>query len=106
MPATPAPAPLTVDFITFVDEASRLGLLDDLVERVSDKLADLIEKTDRPEPLLTIDDVADYLRVSKRTVETLIAEGELVPLRIRTRRMFTREAIDAYLRRIAGGRRN
>lgn len=54
--------------------------------------------SDYPEPLMTVRDVATYLNVSVRTVEALIAEGELVPLRIRSVRRFTREAVQAYVR--------
>lgn len=45
--------------------------------------------------LLTIQQVAERLRLSVRSVETLIAEGVLKPIRItpRTRR-FSREQID------------
>ena len=51
-----------------------------------------------PDQLLDIKDVARLLKVSVRTVETLIASGDLVPMRIQSARRFSREAVDAYLR--------
>lgn len=89
-------------------EASALtvrdALLNGLAAEVERRLAPLLEASERPEPLLTVGDVAAYLNVSKRTVETLISEGELVPLRIRGVRRFTRNAIDAYVRKAELGR--
>ena len=55
-----------------------------------------------PEPLLDVKAVARYLGVSARTVETLIAASDLVPIRIGSARRFTREAVDAFLRSRAG----
>ena len=47
--------------------------------------------------LWSVDDVALYLGVSRRTVETLIADGQLRPLWVGGSRRFTKEAIRAYL---------
>lgn len=58
-----------------------------------------------PERLLTIDQVAERLGVSRRTVNTLIAEGELRPLRIRAARRFMPGAVEDYLRRAATRKR-
>ena len=58
-----------------------------------------------PEPLLTLKQVAMRLGVSVRTVETLVAEGKLVPLRVRPKlRRFDPAAVEAYLRLTARGR--
>jgi excisionase family DNA binding protein len=56
-------------------------------------------------PLLTRHDVAEHLNCSLRTVDTLVACGELQALRIRRCVRFTQGAIDAYLRRVAGEKR-
>lgn len=48
--------------------------------------------------LLDIRDVSFVLKVSKRTVETLISEGQLVPIKIGKQRRFSREAVDSYIR--------
>jgi len=56
------------------------------------------------EPLADIQDVASCLGVSVRTVETLIAEGDLVPIWVRGQRRFTSDAIEAYIRHHVGDR--
>ncbi len=40
--------------------------------------------------LLTVDDAAAFLRVSRRTVYSLIADGSLRPIKVRSRNRFTR----------------
>lgn len=47
--------------------------------------------------LLTVKEVAKLLNVSVRTVENEIADGSLVPLRIRGTRRFRQQAIQDYL---------
>jgi excisionase family DNA binding protein len=49
--------------------------------------------------LLTVNGVARYLNCSRRTVERLVARGDLQPLRVGARRRFRREELDAYLER-------
>ena len=79
----------------------------ELQEALYSSLGELIRQEVRalrqaPEDaLLTLEDVAEILAVSPRTVETLVAEGSLVPLRIRGTRRFTRQAVDGYLRTCA-----
>lgn len=51
------------------------------------------------DPMLTVNEAAAYMRVSRRTVERLIARGELRPLHVGDRYRFHREAIDAYVSR-------
>ena len=53
--------------------------------------------------LMTLPQVAHYLQVSERTVETLIAEGELQPIYVRSCRRFEPEAVKAYVRSQANG---
>ena len=60
--------------------------------------------SDGPGPLLTHDEAAEALRVSPRTLDTVVAEGEIVPVRVRRRRLYTRAAIDDYIRRQSGRR--
>lgn len=47
--------------------------------------------------LLTKKDVASYLNVSVRTVDTLVAEGALTPVHVRSARRFTRDSVDRYI---------
>lgn len=93
----PAPGSCPDSLMTLVTEL-RDGLAADLATQIEETLIPLLDTPSRPEPLLTIDDVADHLRVSRRTVETLLAEGEIIALRIRGTRRFTREAVNAYIR--------
>lgn len=61
----------------------------------------LLERHRAMQPLLSIKDVACTLGVSKRTAETLVAEGELRPLWIKGQRRFHPDAVNAYLRSTA-----
>jgi excisionase family DNA binding protein len=76
-------------------------LAEALAERIAERLYDLINRPARTDGshLLDVKDVARHLQVSKRTVETLIAEGQITPIWIRGQRRFTKEALDAYLRK-------
>jgi excisionase family DNA binding protein len=56
----------------------------------------------RPSPLWTVQDLAAYLNVSPRTVETLIADGAFRPIWVGRQRRFQPQAIEAYLRRQVG----
>lgn len=47
--------------------------------------------------LLTLDEVADKLRVSRRTVERLIAAGRIRPTRIGARTLITERELEAYV---------
>lgn len=69
------------------------------IRRLEDEVRTLQEAV--PKPLWKIRDVAQYLNVSKRTVENILADGELVPIRIRSARRFQPEAVKAYARRCA-----
>ena len=77
------------------------GLARAIADRILDRLLDELDghtDTEDPNALLDVEDVARYLQVSKRTVETLIAEGQIEPIWVRGQRRFTREALDAYVR--------
>ena len=53
----------------------------------------------RPEPLLTIDQLASVLAVSRPTVFRLLRRGELNAIRIGNRRRFRLEDVEAYIER-------
>lgn len=77
----------------------------DLPGLIHEAIQDAVQTVGESAPgpsLLTIDDVARLLNVSRRTVENLVADGELVPLRIRGARRFTPEMVDVFLRTTAG----
>ena len=52
-----------------------------------------------PDPLLDVGGVARRLSVSVRTVEKIIASGDLAPIWVEGSRRFEREAVEAYIRR-------
>lgn len=51
----------------------------------------------REEGLMNKRQVAEYLMVSVRTVDNLVAEGELFPVRVRTATRFTRKSVERYV---------
>lgn len=63
----------------------------------------------KPRPLLTPDEVAEWLGISRRTVEGLVASGEIPVVRIGTGRRklprFAPDAVEAFIRRAASGAR-
>lgn len=54
--------------------------------------------------LLTKEQVAKILNVSKRTVATLIADDQIPSIKVRRCRRVPREGLESYIRRKAGGR--
>ena len=78
--------------------------LDELAARLADRVAELVTAASAPRPLLTQAEVADWLNVGERTVDNLVALGELPTVRItpsgRSRR-FERAAVEAFIRRNA-----
>jgi excisionase family DNA binding protein len=48
--------------------------------------------------LLTIDEVADRLRVGKRSVERWVAEGEIASVKIGRRRLVAETELERFLR--------
>ena len=72
-------------------------------QRVEERLQEHLQAAKPPEGLWDLKQVASYLNVSPRTVENLIADGSIRPLRIRGARRFHPAAIEAFLR-TAGSR--
>lgn len=64
-------------------------------QAVEERVQQLASQSPLP-PLWTVKEVASYLNISKRTVEHLIADGEIAPIWIRGQRRFDRETIKAY----------
>jgi excisionase family DNA binding protein len=57
------------------------------------------ERTDRrPQPMLTRDDTAAYLAVSKRTLDRLVHAGEVPAYRISGHRRFRIEDLERFIR--------
>ncbi|WP_179299719.1 helix-turn-helix domain-containing protein [Rubrivirga marina] len=87
------------------DVPASAGLdLDALAGRLAARVAELIEEARTPPPLLDLDGAARRLNVSTRTVEALVADGEIPVIRIGTGRgvrRFDPAAVEAFIRRNA-----
>ncbi len=70
-----------------------------LIQAFRDESKKLLEEQRQMETLLSIDEVADILGVSKRTVEDIVASGRLKPIWVKGQRRFHPDTVDAYLRR-------
>ena len=57
-----------------------------------------------PVVLLTVSESADRLRLSRRTVERLIASGRIRPVRIGRRVLVTERELEAFVASCAGRR--
>ena len=57
-----------------------------------------MEKTAEQRALLSIAETANKLRISTRTVARLIADGQLVALKIRRRRLISAASIEELLK--------
>jgi excisionase family DNA binding protein len=94
-----------VDALSRVQGELRESLVRDLASMVERALDPMLAARDKPLSLMDLKEVATYMKVSPRTVENLICSNELVPIRIRGVRRFTRSAVDAYLRSSAKTRK-
>ena len=70
---------------TPTNSGERLQKLEKRVAQLEERLE---EEKSSPEGLLTVKEVADYLSVSKRTVERIIDRGRLNPLWVGGQRRF------------------
>jgi len=52
---------------------------------------------DAPDPVMTIDELADYLKISKSTLYHLVRRGEVPGTKIGRHWRFKREAIERWL---------
>ena len=69
----------------------------ELAEIVEVQNGQLLRRYAALKPLMHVKDVARTLGVSERTVETLIATGNLQPLWIKGQRRFHPGAVDAFI---------
>lgn len=73
------------------------------LEQIHQDLRELLAQRD-PDRLDDLDEAANLLNVSRRTVETLVHAGELPSVKIRRRRLIPHRALQAYIRRkVQGG---
>lgn len=71
-------------------------------ERVAGALAALHGNGSATTPWLTIEEAAQYLRVSERTLERLLTRGKIRTSTIGRRRLLHRDELDAYMRATTG----
>ena len=69
-----------------------------LVETLRDEREELFFDQEMSQPLMSAKCVARKLAVSLRTVEKVVALGELVPIWIEGQRRFHPDVVDAYIR--------
>jgi excisionase family DNA binding protein len=83
----------------------RLTLPEDVIERIAERAAELVlaRLAERPETpaWLTLAEAADYLRVSRRQLERLLARGLLPSTTVGRRRLVRRADLDGLA--AAGG---
>jgi excisionase family DNA binding protein len=84
------------------------GLIDDLrgeIRALQEEVQSLRKRQapNCPDALLTRDEAADILSISTRTLDDLADAGEIQPVRIGGRVLYSPETLDAYIRRRAGG---
>jgi|SRR5690625_300955 len=93
---------MAIQKVDLSQEESRLREELGLSSESFDVLLKLIDRrTDRPyspeDVLLSMEDVAAMLQVSIRTLDTIVALGEIRVIWVRGQRRFTRKAIEAYV---------
>ena len=71
---------------------------EDIAERVAEELAHPQTNNDG---LLTIEEAHEYLAISKRTLEYLIEDGKITPVRIGRARRFDKAQLRAFVRKCA-----
>ena len=85
-------------------ERAIFALMEALIERLNRLIEALAGQAPAPRPLLDKKAVARLLAVSVRTVDTIVAEGGLTPVKVRGQIRFTPESVDAYVRSGASGK--
>ena len=75
--------------------------LDDIRVAVREELQAARRKDAAPEPLLTKEDAAEVLGVSPRTVDTLLANGEIGSVKVKRCRRIPPAALRSYIDRQA-----
>ncbi|MCS4155053.1 excisionase family DNA binding protein [Salinibacter ruber] len=64
------------------------------------------ESSEGPDALLTREEAAERLGISERTLDDMADRGEIQPVRIRGRVLYSPDTLKAYIRRRAGGGRS
>lgn len=91
------------DFSSSLDTL-RATLIKEVARIVRAQNAELLDEHRSIKPLLSIEEVAETLNVSKRTTESIVAAGKLQPIWVKGQRRFHPDAVEAYMRRQARGK--
>lgn len=92
-----------------IDATEIQEAVEPLIEPLADQVQALRKEVRRlrvqrdPEGLADKAEAAELLGVSERTVDTLIAAGEITSIKVRRCRRIPRRALRAYIRRKADG---
>lgn len=78
-----------------------LELGEDFVERVANRVAEILIVTDRGETLMTVAEAAEYLRCKPKRIYDLCSQRRLPFEKDGSRTLIRRRSIDAYLREAA-----
>jgi len=79
-----------------------IALSDEDVERVARRVVAVMgENTPAADPLLTVEEAADYLRCSRQRLYDLVSAARLKPGRDGKRLLFRRSVLDRYLEHTA-----
>lgn len=71
------------------------------LQKIKEALNELVlrqEEATKPKRLMTKDEAANYLAVSKRMLDKLVSLGEVPVTRVTSRRLFDRRALDAIIK--------
>lgn len=69
-----------------------------LAERCAQAIQDALSAAGPPDALRDTEEACAFLNVSRRKFEQLVAEGQLRPIRIGRKRLFTQDQLDAFVR--------
>ncbi len=76
---------------------SEIDLGEDFVERVALRVAAIIADQDSGDPLLTVNEAAEYLRCKPKRLYDLTSQRRLDFVKDGSRTLIRRRALDAYL---------
>jgi excisionase family DNA binding protein len=90
-----------------VTEPAAVVLPAETMDAIAERAAELVlerigDHNGGSSPWLTIDEAADYLRTSKRTLERAIVDGRLRSETLGRRRILNRDDLDAFARAATG----
>lgn len=74
-----------------------VGVPHGLIEAIASRVAEILLEQRGDDPLMTVQEAADYLRTRPQRIYDLCNEGGLTPIKDGRRSLFRRSQIDGYL---------